>query len=210
MKGFWFSNADKRLRHNDGRLAEVGVTHTVDGELEICEHGLHGSLKLVDALTYAPGDVIWLCEFDGDIIEGKDKIVARSRTYLVEFDAKELLKEFARKCALRVIHLAKSYFKTSKDYELVVEFLKTGKNADAAYAAIDVARIVTNAAVAAAAAYAARSARAAAAVAYANTDAVAVTAAACAAHSAGAYGEEREWQNETLTQMVCEATGWEI
>ena len=103
---YWhFSREDKRLNYGDGRLIEVGVTHTVEPPVKLCEHGLHASKYAADALNYAPGPVLWLVELSGEVIHDDDKSVATERKYLAEIDATELLREHARWCALQVIEL---------------------------------------------------------------------------------------------------------
>src|SRR5690606_19611648 len=71
------------------------------------------------ALGYAPGPILWRVELGGTIVTGDDKVCATERTYLWGVDASECLREFARKCALDVIHLWDAP-------ELVVRYLKTG------------------------------------------------------------------------------------
>lgn len=38
---WYFSAEDCKLRYNDGRLIEVGITHKVDCLPVLCERGLH-------------------------------------------------------------------------------------------------------------------------------------------------------------------------
>lgn len=105
MKAWYFSTEDLKLRHGDGRLIKVGATHKVDCEPALCEYGLHASKRPIDALQYAPGPIIWRVELGGKIVKGDDKLCATSRKYLWGFDTTTMLREFARKCALDVIHL---------------------------------------------------------------------------------------------------------
>ena len=130
MKAWYFSPTDKRLPNGDGRLIEVGVTHEVPGALELCSLGLHASVHPIDALSYATSAWLWRVELGGTVIKGDDKCCANTRTYLYGFDATEMLREFARKCALDVIHLWDAP-------EIVVRYLNTGDESirDAAWAA---------------------------------------------------------------------------
>ena len=105
MKAWYFSTEDRKLRHGDGRVIKAGVTHKVDCEPRLCEAGLHASVRPIDALEYAPGPILWRVELGGEIDKGYDKLCATERTYLWGFDATAMLREFARKCALDVIHL---------------------------------------------------------------------------------------------------------
>jgi len=118
VRGYWFSEND-RLPHGDGRIIKVGRTHKVKGDIELCCHGLHASRKPLEALVYAPGNVCWGVELSGTIIECDDKLVASERTYLWRVDAEEVLRRFARKCALDVIHRWDAP-------DVVVRYLKTG------------------------------------------------------------------------------------
>ena len=63
----------------DGRPVVVGKTlvhnEATEGGIEICVRGLHSSVRVVDALAYAPGCMVSLCDAGGRIIEGDDKVV---------------------------------------------------------------------------------------------------------------------------------------
>ena len=136
MKAWHFTALDKRLGYNDGRLVEPGKTLVHPGELELCKSGLHASARLINALQYAPGPYIWRVEVGGTILRGSDKLVASERTPLWGFDATDILRRFARKCALDVIHLWDAP-------DVVIRYLKTGDEsirADAYAAARDAAR----------------------------------------------------------------------
>ena len=180
MKAWYFSDESRKLRYNDGREIKLGVTHTVDGKPKLCEHGLHASERLIDALKYAPGVIVWYVELDGKMDVGDDKIAAQKRTYLAGgVDISEILREFARKQALSVAHL----WKIPK---VVRKYLETG-NKKLRIAAYTAARAATYAA-ARAAAYAAANAAAYAAA----------NAAVSAAYAAA---------NDMLTTMVKQAIG---
>ena len=89
------------------------------GEVAICSSGLHASKRLIDALNYAPGNTICRVECEEIVDEQHDKLVCRKRTILWRIDGEELLREFARKCALDVIHLWDAP-------QIVIDFLQTG------------------------------------------------------------------------------------
>ena len=89
-----------------------------DGELVMCDSGLHYSRRLIDALGYAPGSTICRVEVHGWEYNG-DKGVAMSRRILWRVDGEDLLRRFARLCALDVIHLWDAP-------EIVARYLKTG------------------------------------------------------------------------------------
>ena len=99
-----FLSADRRVAHL-GTPAHVGLTLRHDWPLVLCSSGLHASVRALDALQYAPGPVACLVECGGAVVHGSDKLVCRERTIVALLDATELLRTFARECALDVIHL---------------------------------------------------------------------------------------------------------
>lgn len=105
MLGWHFAETSRRLRYGDGREIVVGKSHSVGGEPILCKHGLHASESVLDALKHAPGPILYRVKLSGKILRGGDKAVATKRAYLAEIDAEPILREFARKCALSVIHL---------------------------------------------------------------------------------------------------------
>jgi len=120
MKAWYFATEERKLRHGDGREIRIGETHEVSGEIEMCIHGLHASKKLMDALYYAPGTIVYRVELSGKIEKGKDKLVAQKRTYLSGgIDVSETLRKFARMCALDVVDIWEAP-------EVVIRYLKTG------------------------------------------------------------------------------------
>ncbi len=120
MKAWYFSTIDKKLRYGDDREIAIGVTHEIERTPRLCEQGLHGSRLLLDALSYAPGPVIWRVELSGEMHRGADKTAAQKRTYLAGgIDITHILWKFARLCALDVIHLWDAP-------DVVIQFLKTG------------------------------------------------------------------------------------
>jgi len=117
--GWWFASGHI-LPHGDGRPITIGTTHQVDGELTPCQHGLHLSVRAVDALNYAPGNIIYRVRGHGTIIVGKDKICCSHRTYLAGgIDITDVLQHFSRLCALDVIHLWNAP-------SVVIKYLRTG------------------------------------------------------------------------------------
>jgi len=103
--GWHFAEESRRLRYGDGREIVVGKTHRVKCVPVLCEIGLHASERAFDALKYAPEPILYRVQLGGKIVRGNDKAVATSRKYLAEIDATPILRQFARKCALKVIHL---------------------------------------------------------------------------------------------------------
>ena len=120
MKYYYFSNKEKRLAYGDNRKIKLGTTHKVKGEPILCEHGLHASKRIIDALDYAPDSVLWIVELGGKVVHDDDKSVATERTYVGGgIDVTDTLRKFARMCALDVVHLWDCP-------PIVLEGLKTG------------------------------------------------------------------------------------
>ena len=124
MQAFWFSPDDHKLGHDDSRKVRVGTTHTIKGPPILCKHGLHASVRLIDALRYAPGSTLYLVDISGRVLKDEDKIVGTKRRYLKRFDAEKLLRAFTRKQALINIEKIKPY---TDQYDLIVKYLTTGK-----------------------------------------------------------------------------------
>jgi len=120
---FWhFATVDNsgipQLGYGDGRAIAVGETLRVAGDIIHCEdspdertaHGLHASPTVWDALSYASGDTLVLCRvtLGGTVIHRGRKSVANERTVIAMLSVEQtdkLLHDFARWCALQVIHL---------------------------------------------------------------------------------------------------------
>jgi len=156
VKGWWFAPADNKLANGDGRIIKIGVTHKIKGEVVPCKNGLHLSKRPLDALNYAPGPIVYKVEGAGIIVphgDPVDKYACSERTYLAGgVDCTDLLRKFARLCALDVVHLWDAP-------DVVIRYLKTGDNS-LRYAVWDAAKD--------AARYAARGAASAAALAVAG------------------------------------------
>lgn len=102
MKAYHFVGVALR----DGRpVPPDGETLIHEGPLELCARGLHAGADPLDALKYAPGATLCLVECGGEIIHDNDKLVCTERTIIQRVDATEMLRAFARWCALEVIDL---------------------------------------------------------------------------------------------------------
>ena len=142
MKAWYFSQSSRRLRYGDNRRIKAGMSHRVKCIPILCTQGLHGSVKIMDALGYAPGNVVWRVRLSGDMVIGDDKVTATERKYLWGYNADKVLRHFARLCALDVIDLWDAP-------DIVRRYLKTGDEGirDAAGdAAWDAARATARAA----------------------------------------------------------------
>jgi hypothetical protein len=131
----YYHFTSEKLR--DGRpIPPIGEWLEHDGKVIMCESGLHASQTAFDALQYAPGQMLHQVELDGIVKTDTDKLVAKRRKIIATIDATALLRLFARKQALIVIHLW--------DFPAITrEYLETGdenKRAAARDAAWDAAR----------------------------------------------------------------------
>ncbi len=105
LRAWHFMRAGLRLGYGDGRIVRPGEWLEHDGQLALCQSGLHASGKILDALQYAPGPIICRVELDGSVIVSYDKAVAQRRRVAWWVDGTRLLREFACRCALDVRHL---------------------------------------------------------------------------------------------------------
>jgi hypothetical protein len=105
----------------DGRpIPPDGEWLVHDGKCVICETGLHVSIRLTDALQYAPGSTICRVAVRDIAVRGDDKLVARKRMILWRLNSSDdVLRAFARKAALSVIHLWEAP-------DVVRQYLETG------------------------------------------------------------------------------------
>lgn len=214
---------------DDGRL---GLTHRAsghvrvtagrtlhwDGEVLLCESGLHASVSALDALHYAPGCVVSRVEVWGNVVRGPDKIAGSRRRALWVADASVPLRLFAADCAERALGrvdnpdprslAAVAAARAFARGEIPCEGLDAAESATR-YVAECATRSAIRYATRPAAESAARGAAGAAArsavryAAEAAAEAAARYASGCAARHA-----ERKWQAEALTARL-EALGAE-
>lgn len=152
--GVWhFVANDGRLGYGDGRAVAVGETLSVPPPSVLCKHGMHWSRRLIDALQYAPGNILTYCEVWGDIKEQEDKGVSTHRGVIAMIDADPLLRRFARHCATEVFY---KHFKRGQ-HPAVDVWLEHGRKEDRS-AARSAAKLAARSAAGSAAESAARSA----------------------------------------------------
>lgn len=106
----------------DGRpVPPDGESLVHEGEAGACMSGLHASERILDALKYAPGDVICRVACEDVVARQEDKLVCRSRTVEWRVDGEDVLRAFARRVALDVAHLwdipddVRSFLETGND-----------------------------------------------------------------------------------------------
>jgi hypothetical protein len=199
MKAYHFHGGTLR----DGRpLPPIGEWLEHDGSVEPCESGLHASEHPFDALKYAPGPFLDRVELEGDLVshgEPVDKWVGRRRKRLATIDATELLRLFARLCALDVVHLWKAP-------DVVARYLQTGDETLRAAARAAAGADAGNAAWAAARAAAGAAARAAAGVAAGNA---AWDAARAAARAAWDAARDAAWDDAWDAAWAAARAAWD-
>ena len=101
-----FVPSNLRLAHS-GEPVEVGRTYHVMGKIIPCENGLHGSIRLIDALGYVSSSILTRCRYDGTIVHEQDKLAASERTIIWLGDIKSILHEAACVFAEGALHSSK-------------------------------------------------------------------------------------------------------
>ena len=174
-----------------------------EGDVNMDGAGLYASRKVWQALDWASGPTLCRVHCGGWLFDGRKKLVCTERTIVARIDATDLLRAYARQCALDVIHLWDAP-------DVVREYLMTGDEgirAAATYAAVRAARGGVGVAAdfaayaAARAADAATDAATAAATRAATRAAYAATRAAAAATRDARAAIQRK-QRARLTRMV--------
>jgi hypothetical protein len=124
MKVYHFARIENGVPvMRDGTPIKIGKKYTLNpDEIEMCEWGFHGSVDPLDALMYARGNYISIRELSGKIIKGGDKVVASECMHVAGFDGEEMLRKFARLCALDVVRLWGAP-------DIVIQYLITGDKA---------------------------------------------------------------------------------
>ena len=123
--GWHFASADLRLGHGDEREIRVGETLTVEPPIELCERGLHASVRPLDALNYASGPIACRVRLSGLLIAGEDKAVATERTVLGMVDGERVFSAFIRyTLAYRQPYLVKLFERAGRiDHARLIEQL---------------------------------------------------------------------------------------
>jgi hypothetical protein len=135
----WHWVAENGKLRNGSPLRD-GIYRHDDGELKLCESGLHASVKALDALRYAPGPIVCRVECRGEIVHDTDKLVCSEREVLWHRDATFELRSFARWCASQVLHLWEAPEVVRQYLETGDELIRAAAGAAARAAARDAAR----------------------------------------------------------------------
>ena len=116
IKAWHFLPEDRRLKHKDGRLVEVGKTYSCVGDVRLCHNGMHGSERISHAIKYMTGPILCRVEIEGDLHTDYDKVAGKKRTVLAMEDISRSIHIFAVNFAERSISLIDDYFK-GREYE---------------------------------------------------------------------------------------------
>ena len=138
----WTFSKEAKLANGDDRPIVIGETLTIEPPIVPCSHGLHLSVRAIDALEYAPGPLCWRVRGSGVIVphgDPVDKCACSERTAIAGFDATETLRAFARWCALSVIDKWDAPDAVRRYLETGDESLREAAS-EAAWAARDAAR----------------------------------------------------------------------
>lgn len=100
---YWVEPKNGKLGRGDGRIPSQGDTHTVGGRPILGSWGLHASLSPMDAFNLGESSRVWRVSLAGEVVHGEDQSCANARTYLSFIDASDVLDQFLRMCALKVI-----------------------------------------------------------------------------------------------------------
>ena len=125
MLAWYFAGKHNKLGFGDNRLVGVGKMHTVTCVPVLCESGLHGSVRVMDALDYARSAMLYRVDITRNVRIGADKICGQHRKYLSGFDATDVLREFGRKQALINVSKVKPHC-TASEYDEIINWLDTG------------------------------------------------------------------------------------
>jgi hypothetical protein len=86
-------------------IVAPGYIYSEDSPIAICNSGLHGSRKVIDALFYSPGSYLCLVDMWGGVQDQNDKLVARHRHVIAAADVSSELRLWACWCVRRVWNL---------------------------------------------------------------------------------------------------------
>ncbi len=175
-----FVNNNGKLGYNDNRVVKVGSTYTCKGVPKLCKNGMHASKRAIDALRYAPGNIVCLVYMD--VVEKDiDKIVGKSRKVLYMADSSIVLQKFALIVAKEALDAVKSSggFTDIRSYEAIEakhKYLNGALDED--------------------------SMKTAASAAYAASSASSYDASSSAAYAASYASKTKDRQNAILSEML--------
>jgi len=199
------------LRSENGVMQwSIGEWRRVEGELSLCNNGLHACREPTQSLSYVFGERWFSAEARGEILEEGDKFCAREMRLLKEIPIM-VIHQWAVDCAYRVLSVYEEEYPGEMSPRLALEARQAwiDNPCPETDAARDAASATARATASAVARYAARDAAWAAARYAASATARAVAryaawAVASAAASATARDAEEKWQREHLQELMME------
>jgi hypothetical protein len=170
---------DGRSFHGGNGVWYKNRWREVDGPLVPCRNGLH--LCRAEHLLQWIGPTIWRAEYDGEMIELDDKVVARRARVTEKIEAwnERTSRLFAADCAERVLYLYEQEYPNDDRPRAAIQAARDFAEGRIDQAALDAARVAASAA---------------------ERDA-AWTAARAAARAA-AWDAERGWQTQRLLDYL--------
>lgn len=103
----WITQNRQLCYGTDRRQIRRGSVRQYDGEPVLCNVGLHWSTKCIDALKYAPSNIVCRVEAWGKTVHGNDKSVSQYRKVLWVLNAETALWAFVCDIAENALSLAK-------------------------------------------------------------------------------------------------------
>ena len=100
VRGYKFVTKDLKSKNGDIQWV-VNEWQKVEGQLSLCNNGLHASHTPLDSLQYTYGDRWFMIEACGKMIEGDDKFCAQEMKLTQELPVDKILVQFAILCARR-------------------------------------------------------------------------------------------------------------
>jgi len=144
-------NEDGSCQNGGSGSWTLGEWKEVEGELVLCENGLHlcdGEEQLLEWL----GPAIYEAEYEGERLDGNDKAVVRRARIIRKLDTwnERTVRLFACDCAERVLHLYEEKYSDDKRPRHAIEIARRYVNGevsrDELYAAWAAARAAARAA----------------------------------------------------------------
>ena len=102
----WHFLAEDRKMAYRRTLVQVGKTYSTRKPLAFCSSGLHASVRIIDALQYAPGPICCRVRMSGQIMEDYDKLCSSRRKVLAMADITAVLHEFSCRVAEEALRAA--------------------------------------------------------------------------------------------------------
>ena len=96
-----FINENRTLGYDAADLTvEPGYIYSIEDDRSpvLCDYGMHGSVRPIDALKYAPGPIACWVDVWGDVVVGDDKLVGRHREVVAVVDATSICHRFGCWC----------------------------------------------------------------------------------------------------------------